>query len=123
MAKFGSVAALPRTSVSDLLATQTVTVVPDGQSEAGRDIYRWAVDSYNTMTVGVYLPAGQILPKGGVVITADDLDARLGTDKTRRGRTVGAYRDETVGGQGEALSIYIEAPSDFDFESITIVHA
>jgi len=123
MAKFGSVAALPRIKTSEIKSDQSVKVVPDGESNGGREIYRWAVDSYGTMTVGVYLPKGETLSKDGLTLTAEDFDPAAGTDKTRRGRSVAAYRDETVGGKGQALSIYVEAPSDYDFESITIAHA
>ena len=123
MAQFGSVAALPRTKSADIPSVQSVKVVPDGVSGGGREVYRWAVDTYNTMTVGVYLPTGETLPKGGLTITPEDFDIEAGTDKERRGRATASYRDDTVGGKGEALSVFIEAPADYDFESITISHA
>jgi len=123
MAQFGSVAALPRTKTADIKPVQSVKVVPDGVSGGGREVYRWAVDTYNTMTVGVYMPTGERLPKDGLTITPEDFDLEGGTDKERRGRAVASYRDETVGEAGESLSVFIEAPADYDFESITISHA
>ena len=129
MADFGTVAAQPRLSASDLPVVQSVKVVPDGTSRNGRDVHRWEADSYGTMKVGVYLPVGMTLPKGGVTITPAQFDKRLGTDKPRKGTAVAVYRDETVnngeeGRDRQVLSIYIEAPAKgYAFESITIAHA
>jgi hypothetical protein len=127
MARFGSIAALPRTAVADIPSALSVKVVPDGVSPGNREVYRWAVDSYGTVTVGVFLPVGKTLPKGGITLTPEDFDPSDGTDKARRGRSVGAYHDRTVTtGEGKTkrhLSIFVEAPSDYDFESVTIRHA
>ena len=113
-----------RTKVIDLPKVIEAAVVPDGRTKAGRDVYRWQFDGYGIVSVNVYLPAGEKLPADGITLSRADFDDDLGTDKPRRGSEVGGYRDASVGGEGEALSIYVEAPKNYDhFEAVHIEHA
>ena len=88
------------------------------------DRYLWEFDGYGIVSVSVYLPIGERLPKGGLTLGEDDFVQSLGTDKPKRGTMVGGYRDSTVGGEGESLRVFMEAPNNFEqFETVTITHA
>jgi len=124
---WGGVAAA-RTAVKDLPSVIEATVTPQGQTRNRdgvpvSDKYGFEFDGYGIVSVSVYLPIGERLPKGGVKLSQDDFIESMGTDKPKRGTQVGGYRDTTVGGVGESLRIYMEAPNNFEqFEAVHIVH-
>jgi len=120
--------ATARTLVKDLPAAIEAVVIPQGvtrnrDGEAVSDKYGFEFDGYGIVSVSVYLPLGERLPKGGVKLSKSDFDEKMGTDKPNKGTQVGGYRDTTVGEDGESLRIYMEAPNNFEqFESVHISH-
>lgn len=115
MAKLASLAS-PRTKLAEIPADLVAKLVPM-PSRGDRDKLGWSIDGYDTVTIFVYLPEGESLPKGGITLGLDDFDADAGTDKERRGRTVAAHNSPVEGG---VMSVFIEGPSEMDFDSVTI---
>jgi len=118
-----------RTRVADLPAVIEATITPAGQTKnrdgvAVSDKYVWEFDGYGIVSVAVYLPIGERLPKGGLSLTMGEFEPSMSADKPNKGTESCGYRDSTVGGDGEALKVFMEAPNNFEqFESVTIRHA
>ena len=111
-----------RTPVADLPTDFTAQLVPM-KSEARRNLSGFDIDTYGTISVRVYTPKGEALPKGGVTLKVEDFDQDRGVDKTNRGR-VSILHESELGtddkGEPDHILVILEAPADYDFEAVTL---
>jgi hypothetical protein len=126
--KMGSMVPV-RLTVEDLnrdFSPLTAKLELDKDSTARRPLFTWNSDSYanrSGITVRAYIPKGSSLPKGGLVLGANDFTFTRGVDKTDRGRASIQHISEMgVDAKGEADSILvvIEAPKEYEFEGATL---
>jgi hypothetical protein len=96
------------------------------ESGARRPLFGFDSDSYanrSGITVRAYIPKGSSLPKGGLVLGADDFTFARGVDKTDRGRASIQHISEMgtdAKGEPDTILVVIEAPKGYEFEGATL---